>query len=513
MKIKSLLLLPFLSLLLSGCDLDFLSISDPKSGTENVSGDSTRNEEGSTEGSEESSQEGTSEESQGQEGTQQQTQEDPQEQQGQEEETTTSYKVTFNPGRGSGSMDPVEVEEGYYYKLPKCTFTPPLGESFVCWGDEDGYTYKVGKEVRIYEDTTFTAYYASNGNDVFTVSFDSNGGSGTMSPVEVEEGLYELPTCTFTAPSGKVFDYWSIPSSSTKYQPENYINVTGNVTVSANWKNAVAQTYSITYVSNGGSGSMSKTTGEEGEWVYLAYCSFTAPSGKEFDYWSVDGVAKEEHTAIQLTKDFTATAIWKNKVQEEEEEEDVTLVNLDCGYKNVGIPENKDNPVEVRTTLSADTSSWFNTDFDEYGCGDYRYINGNNVQTNPSTYSSGYLKIDGKGKGFGSPFFTHTGAKLEIRIGIGEIHGTNTTCKDKTKDAFRIYFFGSTNNLLGQINISGNDIKNINEGQEIQRYYKESNAAQVKYFEVRCNEQPFNSSGKYMNLGISYCNVKSWEKA
>ena len=44
----------------------------------------------------------------------------------------------------------------------------------------------------------------------YTVSFNANGGSGEMAAVEVEEGEYTLPECTFTAPNNKVFAGWEV---------------------------------------------------------------------------------------------------------------------------------------------------------------------------------------------------------------------------------------------------------------------------------------------------------------
>ena len=476
MSFKKLLLIPFAALLLSSCDFSFSKIF-------NFSKDNKKEEDNKQPLT-------------------------PQKPTGEEDEDPKIFNVTFDAGLGTGVMDPMEVEDGFSIQLPTCTFTAPLGMTFYRWGDEDGLTYKEKAYVTITEDTVFTAYYVDNGKEVYTVSFNANGGTGSMPSVQVEEGLYTLPTCTFGAPNEKVFDYWSVPNASTHYQAGQQINVNGNVVVTANWKNKVVQQFSISYSSNGGSGSISPTVGNENAWVYTAYCTFTAPSGKEFNYWSIDGQTYDEHVAIKLTKNLTALAIWKTKQEEQEEEDDVTLVNLDCGYKNVGIPSNKDNPIEVRTTLGSDASSWFNTDFTD-DIGQYRYINGNNV-TNPQTYPDGSLKISNKGQGFGSPVFTHEGAKLELRIGLGNFHGTSTTCADKNKDAFRIYFFNISNELLGQINIGGKEVSD--DTQEIRKYYTETNASQVAYFEFRCNEQPHNSSGKYMNLGISYCNIKSWER-
>ena len=44
-----------------------------------------------------------------------------------------------------------------------------------------------------------------------TVSFDSDGGSGSMDPVTVTAGTeYTLPENGFTAPEGKEFDKWDL---------------------------------------------------------------------------------------------------------------------------------------------------------------------------------------------------------------------------------------------------------------------------------------------------------------
>ena len=45
--------------------------------------------------------------------------------------------------------------------------------------------------------------------DLITISFDPNGGTGTMQPMKVKSGEeFELPECTFTPPEGKEFAGW-----------------------------------------------------------------------------------------------------------------------------------------------------------------------------------------------------------------------------------------------------------------------------------------------------------------
>ena len=38
----------------------------------------------------------------------------------------TTFTITFNANGGTGSMEPVTVEEGSRYPLPACGFIPPV---------------------------------------------------------------------------------------------------------------------------------------------------------------------------------------------------------------------------------------------------------------------------------------------------------------------------------------------------------------------------------------------------
>ena len=69
------------------------------------------------------------------------------------------------------------------------------------------------------------------------VTFDPNGGTGTMAPAEVSKGgLYTLPECVFTPPAGKVFDKWDAGTAGTQ------ITVSEDTTVKAQWKDPEGST-------------------------------------------------------------------------------------------------------------------------------------------------------------------------------------------------------------------------------------------------------------------------------
>ena len=106
----------------------------------------------------------------------------------------------------------------------------------------------------------------------FTVTFDANGGRGSMEPETVEEGTsYLLPECAFTAPEGKEFDAWKIDGA--RYDVGDPYLINANTTATALWKdidNNPGQLYSITTLtSEGGSITASHTSAEADTQIFL----------------------------------------------------------------------------------------------------------------------------------------------------------------------------------------------------------------------------------------------------
>lgn len=149
-------------------------------------------------------------------------------------------------------------------------------------------------------------------NKEFNVTFNSNGGAGTMDVVEVEDGhSYVLPTCTFTAPAGKEFDCWKV--NETTYAAGESITVTANTEVVAQWKDTPVQ-YSVTV--NGGTANPVSAT----EGTTITITANAPEEGKVFSGWtSDDGVAFADASALTTTfvmpsKNVTVTANYENEV-------------------------------------------------------------------------------------------------------------------------------------------------------------------------------------------------------
>ena len=117
--------------------------------------------------------------------------------------------ISFDPNGGTGTMKPMRVKVGVGYTLPECTFTPPEGKEFAGWLAVNGNVYPAGHDVFSTYDQSLKATWKDKEVTEVTISFDPNGGTGTMQPMKVKSGEeFELPECTFTPPEGKEFAGW-----------------------------------------------------------------------------------------------------------------------------------------------------------------------------------------------------------------------------------------------------------------------------------------------------------------
>ncbi len=155
--------------------------------------------------------------------------------------TPTPYCIDFRVDNGAsgeyfwefGSVD---------YVLPECPYTHSTKE-FGGW-EIDDVVYQPGDTIQLTKDVS--AYPVWKDPAPVTVSFDKNGGSGTMADQSVAKGgTYTLPSCSFTAPSYKQFKCWSV--GGVEKQVGNTITVTADTTVVAVWEN---KSYSVAISGN-----------------------------------------------------------------------------------------------------------------------------------------------------------------------------------------------------------------------------------------------------------------------
>ncbi len=158
---------------------------------------------------------------------------------------------------------------------------------------------------------------------VYSVTYDANGGTGTMAGAQVKAGeKLTLPANGFTAPAGKEFDAWDAGS------PGEQIDIAADTVIKAIWKDQQAEpvetVYLVTYDAGGGTGAMPGMQVKAGEKLTLPANGFTAPAGKEFDVWDAGSPGEQ----IDIAADTVIKAIWKD--QQAEPVETVYLVTYDA---------------------------------------------------------------------------------------------------------------------------------------------------------------------------------------
>ena len=119
-----------------------------------------------------------------------------------------------------------------------------------------------------------------------TITFDGNGGSGSMDSVTVKAGTnYTLPECGFTAPDDQEFNAWEI--GGTEYKVGDYYTVNGDTEIKALWENSVITptTYTVTVSNDGnGTGAATPSTAATGTEITL---TAMPKEGYHFKEWQV----------------------------------------------------------------------------------------------------------------------------------------------------------------------------------------------------------------------------------
>ncbi len=159
----------------------------------------------------------------------------------------------------------------------------------------------------------------------YTVSYNANGGTGTMtdpnSPYYVgnSSATFKVLSSSFTPPTGKHFVGWNLlaDGTGTTYVVGSTYSIIGNITLYAQWEYDAQ--YSVTYSANGGSGSVPTggSSYHQGDRVTVLFTPLPTRSGYNFLGWSTSsGATSATYTASGLktitigTSNVTLYAVW-----------------------------------------------------------------------------------------------------------------------------------------------------------------------------------------------------------
>ena len=146
----------------------------------------------------------------------------------------------------------------------------------------------------------------------FTITFNGNGGSGSMEPVTVKAGTnYILPACGFTAPADQEFKAWEI--SGAEYKVGDSYTVDRDTEIKALWENSVITptTYTVTVGNDGnGTGTATPSTAAAGTTITL---TATPNKGYHFKEWQVisGGVTIKDDKFLMPDSNVEVSAIFE----------------------------------------------------------------------------------------------------------------------------------------------------------------------------------------------------------
>ena len=161
-----------------------------------------------------------------------------------------------------------------------------------------GNQYYLGEKVTVNYTVPVTTY---------TVSFNANGGTGTMANVTGVTGSYTLPACTFTAPSDKQFKGWATSTDGSVISGTTY-EVSSDTTFYAIWE---SKEYSITVTDGKATIGAGSEISKAAEGTAVTLTANATPSGKVFDKWEVvsGGITLADVNSATTTFTMPAEAV------------------------------------------------------------------------------------------------------------------------------------------------------------------------------------------------------------
>ena len=229
--------------------------------------------------------------------------------------TPISYTIKFDSNGGTGTIASMSMTYGTAKNLTANSFTK-TGYNFGGWSCSNGSSYTNQQSVSNLTTTdgatvTMTAKWNPN---TYYVTYNADGGSNIPDKQSFKFNSGDKISTTIPTKTGYSFVKWVSDPNSVDFAPGATIpNGWGSFSLNPQWK---ADTYTVTYNANGGSGAPGSQTKTYGVTLTL---SSTKPTrdGYDFQGWSTSSTATSAtYTAggsYTANSGTTLYAVWKLK--------------------------------------------------------------------------------------------------------------------------------------------------------------------------------------------------------
>ena len=223
--------------------------------------------------------------------------------------------IKFDANGGNGSMSEQTITVGESANLKECSYTKS-GYTFSGWATTASgsvvYTNRASFNAESESEITLYAIWT---REKFSISFDANGGTGSIDPIEFNSGdSIETPFNTFVK-NGYDFIGWSNTKDGTvTYIEGATYTFTSNQTLYAIWRLQEPDKVELIYNANGGTGIMSSQLLLPNQEISLNENMFTR-NGYGFRGWSLtpngEIVYSNMDDFTMGTTSITLYAVWK----------------------------------------------------------------------------------------------------------------------------------------------------------------------------------------------------------
>ncbi len=221
------------------------------------------------------------------------------------------YTINFDANGGTGTMKSIKMLPDEYKRLKYNSFTKE-GYTFKNWNtasDGTGTSYLNAQQIKPTTDMTLYAQWEQN---KIKITFNPNDGTVRTSTQTIAESVPTKLNANIYTRIGYTFKNWNTASdgTGTSYTDEQTVTLKENTSLYAQW---TINTYTLTYNSNSGTGTMPNQTFTYNKSDNLNDIKFTK-DGYVFKEWNTKpdgtGTSYINKQSIAIVEDTTLYAIW-----------------------------------------------------------------------------------------------------------------------------------------------------------------------------------------------------------